>query len=91
MASREALRMNPWLFSVSVDRTAPGQVPSLILCVTHRTGHTLGTGTGGVRGSYLGVDKRDADPVIVEEHAALGPVLVQLLVEQQEKKISGGE
>lgn len=37
----------------------------------------------------MGVDEGDADPVIVEEHAALGPVLVQLLVEQQEEEVSG--
>ena len=42
-----------------------------------------------MRGSYLGVDEGDADPVIVEEHAALGPVLIQLLVEQQEEEVSG--
>ena len=39
----------------------------------------------------MGVDEGDADPVIVEQHAALGPVLVQLLVEQQEEEVSGGE
>lgn len=44
-----------------------------------------------MRGSYLGVDEGDADPVIVKKHAALGPVLVQLLVEQQEEEVSGGE
>lgn len=43
-----------------------------------------------VRGSYLGVDERDADPVVVEQHAALSPVLVQLLVEKQEEDVSGG-
>lgn len=37
----------------------------------------------------MGVDEGDADPVIVEEHAALGPVLIQLLVEQQEEEVSG--
>jgi two-component sensor histidine kinase len=44
-----------------------------------------------VRSSYLGVDEGDANPVIVEQHTALGTVLVQLLVEQQEEEVSGGE
>ena len=36
--SREALKMSLWLLSVSLDQTAPEQVPSLILSVTqHRT------------------------------------------------------
>lgn len=39
----------------------------------------------------MGVDERYADPVIVEQHAALGPVLVQLLGEKQEEDVSGGE
>lgn len=32
--------------------------------------------------SYLSVDQRDADPVIVEEQAALGSVIIQLLQRQ---------
>lgn len=39
-----------------------------------------------MRNSYLGVDKGDADPVIVKQHAALGTILVQLL-----KKTGDGE
>ena len=32
----------------------------------------------------LGVDQRDAYPVIMEEHTAFSPVLVQLLCETEE-------
>lgn len=85
--------MSSWLFRDSLNRISPGQGPSLnsLQYLTHSTEHTIGTGTGEVKGSYLSVDEGDADPVIVKQHAALGTVFVQLLVEQQKEEVSRGK
>lgn len=85
--SRYPGRRSPQLFNVSRLNCPPGQVPSLILLSASHTAQDRQRDWRG-RGRYLGVDERDADPVIVKQHAALGSVLVQLLVEQQEEEVS---